>query len=72
MTPETKARLKDRARKMLSQMRRSGEDDMLYGEPDYDVNVYVFGERVKAVAYPVNPDNTTDYSTIINLWEKPL
>lgn len=72
MTPETKKRLVDRANKLRSQMRRFGEDDMFYGEPDYDVNVYVHGATVKAVAYPVLPDNTTDYNTIINLWEKPL
>jgi hypothetical protein len=61
-----------------------GEDDAWHGYGEYDVNVYIWGEVVKAVAYPMKKVSfyvdgvlhTTlsqhMYECPIYLWEKPL
>lgn len=44
-----------------------GEDEW-YGTDTHDVNVYVWGNKVKAVAYRLREDMAPDYSTSDTLW----
>ena len=44
-----------------------GEDEW-YGTDTHDVNVFVRGNWVKAVAYKLREDMSPDYSTCDTLW----
>ena len=44
-----------------------GEDEW-YGTDTHDVNVYIWGNDVKAVAYNLNEDKSPNYDTCDTLW----
>jgi hypothetical protein len=47
--------------------RGEGEDEW-YKTDTHDVNVFVWGDEIKAVAYGLNEDMTTNYEQWDNLW----